>query len=451
MIRFIDLENKFNEHILRINLPVNLQNPYKKWLRYYLDFCHKYHHARDSKDSISLFLEKLKQKNQSELQCQQAQQAIRLFLSIKDKSTHNKKTIKTTSTLSSQTYTKNQTVANPEMVKESISESGHKPKTDSIVWEKIYDNLEKEIKLRHYSPRTLDAYTYWMRHFRRFHNAVDPGQLGTQHVRAYLEFLAVKANVSASSQNQAFNALLFLFRHAFKKELTDLKNIPRARRGRRMPTVLSVEEVKSLIKHLNYPFSLVVKLLYGCGLRLSEALTLRVHHLNFDTGMLSIQFSKGQKSRSVPLPKSIMTDLRDHLERVKHLYQLDLQAGFDGPFIPAEIEKKYKHAGKELAWQWFFPAQNLTRVKETNELRRYHMHETSLQKALRTAIRKTMIAKHISAHTLRHSYATHLLQAGYDIRTIQELLGHSNVKTTMIYTHVIPPKRKEVQSPLDLL
>lgn len=451
MIRFVALENQFSAHIQKIRLPEKLHVPYKKCLRYYLDFCHKYRYPGDDKNSIPHFIEKLKQKGQSERQCQQAQQAVSLFLSMRDKTVRDLKTSNAKSPSSTQMHHAYHADTKNSVVKESTHNSGHNPTIASDAWKQIDANLEKEIKLRHYSPRTLDAYAYWMRNFRRFQHSADPGQLDTQHVRAYLEFLAVKANVSASSQNQAFNALLFLFRHVIKKELTDLNNIPRAKRGKRMPTVLSVEEVKALIQHLNYPFNLVVKLLYGCGLRLSEALTLRVQNLNFDTGMLSVQFSKGQKSRSVPLPKSIMEELRAHLERVKYLYQLDIKAGFNGPFMPPEVERKYKNAAKDLAWQWFFPARNLTRVNENNELRRYHLHETSMQKAFRTAIRKAMIAKHISAHTLRHSYATHLLQAGYDIRTIQELLGHSNVKTTMIYTHVIPPKRKEVQSPLDLI
>jgi site-specific recombinase XerD len=192
-------------------------------------------------------------------------------------------------------------------------------------------------------------------------------------------------------------------------------------------------------------------MLYGCGLRLSEALTLRIHNLNFDTQMLSVQFSKGQKSRSVPLPKTIIGELKSHFERVKKLYQMDINAGYHGAFITSSVEKKYPNAAKEFAWQWFFPAKNLTKIIEKNELRRYHLHETSIQKTIRNAVRKSMIAKRVSAHTLRHSFATHLLQNGYDIRTIQELLGHSDVRTTMIYTHTIQTKRKDIRSPLDLI
>jgi integron integrase len=451
MKRFIQLENKFATYIQQVNLPVKSHAAYQKWLRYYLDFCFKYQHPREQKESIPLFIKKLKQKKQKEEQCLQAQSAVNLFHAMIGQSQKEKLTTQVKLNAINQLHKKYQPANKQVTFNESPDHTASKSKNTSGAWKQISINLEKEIKLRHYSPRTLEAYAYWMRHFRKFHHAIDPDQLDTQHVRSYLEFLAIKTNVSASSQNQAFNALLFLYRHVIKKELTDLTNIPRAKRGRRIPTVLSVEEVKTLIQHLNHPFNLVAKLLYGCGLRLSEALTLRVHHLNFDTGMLSIQFSKGQKSRTVPLPKSIIDELHDHLERVKRLYKMDMKARFHGPFMPTEIEKKYKNAAKELTWQWFFPAKNLTRIKDTDELRRYHLHETSMQKAFRTALRKTMIAKHISAHTLRHSYATHLLQAGYDIRTIQELLGHSDVKTTMIYTHVIPPKRKEILSPLDLL
>ena len=428
-----------------------------KWLKYYLDFCYKYKYDNSKNESIKPFIEKLKQKKQTNLQCEQAKKAISLYLSMLNSNIEykvNNKSLpllKTNFLKDKRQYLKNTPDKNVMSVRSVVSDNQPGYVNPSLIWKKVKTNIENEIKLRHYSPRTLEAYTYWMNNFRRFNKSKNPDELDSKHVRSYLEYLAIKAKVSSSSQNQAFNALLFLFRYGIKKELTDLKNIPRAKRRKSIPTVLSSEEIILLIKNLNYPFNLVAKLLYGCGLRLSEAITLRIHNLNLDTEMLSVQFSKGQKSRSVPLPKSILRELKEHFERVKKLYKKDMKSGYHGVFMPTAIEKKYPNAAKEFAWQWFFPAKNLTKVIEKNELRRYHLHETSIQKTMRDAVRKSMIAKRVSAHTLRHSFATHLLQNGYDIRTIQELLGHSDVRTTMIYTHTIQTKRKDIQSPLDLL
>jgi integron integrase len=318
-------------------------------------------------------------------------------------------------------------------------------------WNVIKEKVRNEIKLRHYSPKTLKAYIYWAHNFSQFYKNKKPEDIDTQDVRRYLEYLAIDVKVSASSQNQAFNALLFLFRNGIKKEPGDLKGIPKIKKGKAIPTVLSLEEIESILKNLNYPFSLVVKVIYGCGLRLNEAITLRVHNINFDTGMLSVQFSKGKKSRSIPLQQTTIVEIKDHFERIKNLFKQDLKNGYDGVFMPEGIERKYPNAAKELTWQWFFPAKNLTRVKDTKEIRRYHIHETSIQKTLRTAVRKVMIPKRVSAHTLRHSFATHLLQSGFDIRTIQTLLGHSDVKTTMIYTHTLPLNIKQPKSPLDIM
>jgi integron integrase len=213
---------------------------------------------------------------------------------------------------------------------------------------------------------------------------------------------------------------------------------------------LSRDEIDTVLSKLTYPYNLVVKLLYGCGLRLFECLNLRVQDFNFDAGILTVHDGKGKKDRTVPLPEKINKELKEHLQRVGNLYERDLKAGFAGVFMMNAIEKKYPNSAKELIWQWFFPAKQLTYVPDRKEYRRYHLHKTHVQKAIRSAVRKARISKRITAHTFRHSFATHLLQANYDIRTIQELLGHSDVRTTMIYTHTIKSvSKKDAKSPLD--
>jgi integron integrase len=312
------------------------------------------------------------------------------------------------------------------------------------------DELTDQIKVRHYSPKTLKTYTFWVRKFQYFTKSKNPEALSTSDVKEFLTFLAVKQKVSASSQNQAFNALLFFFRNILKKEFGKVDGVVRAKRKPYIPVVLSREEIDSIIKRLPYPYSLMVKLIYGCGLRLFECLNLRVSNFNFDAGVLTVHDGKGKKDRTVPLPETLRPELLSHLERVKKLHQKDLKDGYSGAFMMNQLEKKYKNAGKEFVWQWFFPAKALTYLSDTDEFRRYHHHETHVQRAIKKAVGKAQLTKRASAHTFRHSFASHLLQANYDIRTIQELLGHSDVRTTMIYTHTIKTMtKKDAKSPLD--
>ena len=314
----------------------------------------------------------------------------------------------------------------------------------------MYKNLDSEIKLRHYSPKTLEAYRGWVRQLQGFTRSKDPQLLSSTDVKDFLTYLAVKRKVSASSQNQAFNALLFFYRHILKNEFGELKDVVRAKRKPYIPVVLSREEIDGIIEHLRYPFDLIVKLLYGCGLRLSECLRFRVQDINFDNGILTVHDGKGKKDRTVPLPETILPELKAHLESVIALHQNDLEAGYAGTFLVGLLEKKYKNAARELVWQWFFPAKTLTFIPDTKEYRRYYLHHTHVQKAIKRAVGRAKITKRASAHTFRHSFASHLLQANYDIRTIQELLGHSDLRTTMIYTHTIKSQTtKEAKSPLD--
>ena len=278
----------------------------------------------------------------------------------------------------------------------------------------VYNDLKFEIKIRHYSPSTLKTYTGWARRFQNFTKSKEPQLLVDSDVKDFLTHLAVDRKVAASTQNQAFNALLFLFRHVIKTEFGELKDIPRAKRKPYIPVVLSREEIDAVISKLSCPFGLIAKLLYGCGLRLFECMHLRINDVNFDTGMLTVHDGKGKKDRTVPLPEKIVPELKDHLESVIDLHQEDLRSGYAGAFLPSSIEKKYKNAARELAWQWFFPAKTLTFVADKNEYRRYYLHKTHVQKAIKRTVGNAKIPKRASAHTFRHSFASHLLQANYD-------------------------------------
>ena len=255
--------------------------------------------------------------------------------------------------------------------------------------------------------------------------------------------------MAASTQNQAFNSLLFLFRHGLKGEFGDLRGVPRAKKSHYVPTVLSRKEIDAILEQLSYPNALVAKMLFGCGLRLFEGLQLRVGDFNFEAGVLTVH-GKGKKDRTVPLPESIIAELKKQMKVVAELHEQDLAAGYDGVFLDDAVERKYPGAPKEYVQQWFFPQKYLTVTAESGERRRYHLHESDFQKALHEAVRKAKIPKRVKSHTFRHSFATHLLQANYDIRVIQKLLGHASLKTTMIYTHCVPVRTvKEPRSPLD--
>ncbi len=414
-----ELANRFNSVLGKNKISLDLQNHYRKWLRYYLDFCRKYDFTDAKRESLAHFIKKIDEKHQTLEQQKQATDAISLYYGLI-----------------------------PEIVRSDSNEESRNK--EDVGWNSVYLNLSAEIKLRHYSPKTLKTYTLWARKLQGFTKNKDPQFLVSNDVKEFLTFLAVKREVSASTQNQAFNALLFLFRHVIKKDFENMKDIPRAKRKPYIPVVLSREEVDAIFEQLLYPYDLVVKLLYGCGLRLFECLNLRVNNFNFDASVLTVHDGKGKKERTVPLPEKVLPELKEHLRRVTNLHEKDLNAGFSGVFMMGLLEKKYKNCGKELVWQWFFPAKTLTLVPETGEYRRYHLHETHVQKAIQRAVRKTKICKRVTSHIFRHSFATHLLQANYDIRTIQELLGHSDVRTTMVYTHTIKSKTiKESKSPLD--
>jgi integron integrase len=315
---------------------------------------------------------------------------------------------------------------------------------------KLWEQVQDSIRIKHYSYQTEKTYIYWIRRYILFHNKRHPQEMGSVEIEAFLTYLAVQENVAASTQNQALHAILFLYKEVLKQEL-DLKvDAVRAKKTKYLPTVLTKEEVLAIIKQLSGVHQLLIKLLYGTGLRLSEGLSLRVKDIDFAQNQIIVRDTKGNESRVTMLPESIAEELKIHLQSVKVTHQQDLQKGYGSVYLPFALEKKYPRAKYDWIWQFVFPSFGLSKDPRSGEVRRHHLHQSSLQKALKQAVMKVGIDKKVGCHTFRHSFATHLLQNGYDIRTVQELLGHKDVKTTMIYTHVLNRGGRGVRSPLDL-
>lgn len=497
------------------------QPHYQKWFRFYWDFCLKYQHSVSKHESLSPFVEKLRQKKQKDYQIKQAVEAVSLYHEIlkpcspaanknsegrgtrknfeqtkNAKDEGRKKTVKSPSretnvsatsapkkhlaiqetsekyprpsdgfatalsspaqfpsTGASQNTGQNErskTLPNTNVSDRYKTQNPDRSVKIGQSWKSAFDGLRDEITVRHYSPKTLKTYSMWLSRFQTFTKSKSLESLTDDDYKAFLTFLAVTKNVAASTQNQAFNALLFFFRHVLKREPGDLKDTVRAKRKPYLPTVLSRREFDLVLQNLSHPYDLIVKLLYGCGLRLFECLGLRIGDIDLEGGMLTVHDGKGKKDRSLPLPEKAIPFIRIQFEKVDDLHKQDLDAGYAGTFLKGRLDKKYKNAAREIVWQWVFPGFSLTTVRNTGEKKRYHIHERHVQRAIKEGVRKAKLYKRVTAHTFRHSFATHLLQAGYDIRTIQDLLGHSDVRTTMIYTHVIKSMpTKEVKSPLD--
>jgi integron integrase len=305
------------------------------------------------------------------------------------------------------------------------------------------------IRTRHMAYRTEQAYLQWMRRFIKFHGRRHPREMGAGHIEAFLTHLAVEANVSASTQNQALQALLFLYKHVLEIELPWLDNITRALRPRRLPVVLSVAEVRSLLAHLDGTSWLIANLLYGGGLRLMEAMRLRIKDLDLQRNEIAVRDAKGGKDRVTVLPAAIAVPLRGHLAKLYARFTHQRGLCEPGVSLPSALARKYPNAATEWRWQWVFPANTLCNDAFTGRPVRHHQHEKSVQRAVQIAVRKAGILQPASCHTFRHCFATHLLENGYDIRTVQELLGHTDVRTTMIYTHVLGKGAMGVKSPLD--
>ncbi len=310
--------------------------------------------------------------------------------------------------------------------------------------------LQEIIRLRHYAKSTEKTYLRWTRRFLSYREQASlTGEPTAADVKGFLTRLAMVERVSASTQNQAFSALLLLFREVLRRDLEEMEQTVRAKRGRKLPTVLSVAEVQALLNAVEPEYKLMVKLLYGSGLRLMELLRLRVKDIDFDAGLITVRGGKGDKDRTTLLPESLREELRVHLAKVREWYQADLANGYGEAPLPDALARKYPHAGKEWGWQYVFPADKVAIDPADGKMRRYHVYEKTLQGAIRRAVRRAGLTKRASAHTLRHSFATHLLMNGTDIREIQELLGHKSLETTMIYTHVVRELKTRARSPLD--
>jgi len=314
---------------------------------------------------------------------------------------------------------------------------------------RLLDRVRIAIRTRHLSPRTEEAYVFWIRRFILFHRKRHPAEMAAPEVSEFLSSLAVQGHVAASTQNQALCALLFLYRHVLGVDLPWLEEVVRAKRPVRLPVVLSREEVAALLQYLHGVKRLAGGLLYGSGLRLLECLRLRVKDVDFGRNEIVVRAGKGDRDRRTMLPAALKDPLGRLVEAVRCQHQRDLAAGAGWVVLPHALGRKYPNAGREWGWQWVFPATRIHFDRETGQRRRHHLHESVLQRAVREAVLRAGIAKPAGCHTFRHSFATHLLEDGYDIRTVQELLGHRDVATTMIYTHVLQRGAMGVRSPMD--
>ena len=316
-------------------------------------------------------------------------------------------------------------------------------------WKFAAEEMRRIMRLRHLSYRTEKTYISWLRNFCVYLNKKDPELLSSKDVEDYLSYLAVERKVARSTQNQAFNALLFFYRYVLKKKLDDISSAVRAGVRRRLPVVLSTQEVEKVLSKLKGIHNLMGMLIYGGGLRLMECIRLRVHDIDIERGTITVRAGKGDKDRMTLMSERVKDDLLAHLDIIQKIFEEDRKHDIDGVKLPNALEKKYVNAGKEFGWQWMFPSASLSVDPEKKIIRRHHIMPNTFQKQFKKAVMESNIIKQATVHTLRHSFATHLLEKGTDIRTVQELLGHSNVQTTMIYTHVAKKNILGVKSPLD--
>jgi len=315
----------------------------------------------------------------------------------------------------------------------------------------LLEQARDKIRAKHYSIRTEEAYLHWMKRFILFHRKRHPKEMGAKEVESFLSHLAVNGKVSASTQNQAKSAVLFLYKEVMQVELPWLSDVVSAKRPNRLPVVLTQAEVSKLLPHTNGTTGLILRLLYGTGMRIMECLRLRVKDIDFERAEITVREGKGFKDRVTMLPKSLAQPLQEHLARVKLLHEQDLQSGYGEVYLPYALARKYPNAARSWTWQYVFPAARISKDPRSSRMARHHADDKAIQRSLAQALRKANIHKQATPHTLRHSFATHLLENSYDIRTVQELLGHQDVSTTMIYTHVLNRGGKGVRSPLDLV
>lgn len=315
---------------------------------------------------------------------------------------------------------------------------------------RLLDRVRDSIRVRHYSLRTEQTYIQWIRRFILFHNKRHPNDMGEKEIEAFLTYLAVNRKVAASTQNQALSAILFLYQKVLDRKLEWLDNVVRAKRPKRLPVVLSKLETKQLINNIQGVNGLIARLLYGTGMRQMECLRLRVKDIDFHYRQITVRSGKGDKDRVTILPEIMIEPLQSQLQQSKQIHLSDLEKGYGEASLPFALDRKYPNAAREWCWQYVFPSTRRSVDPYTGVIKRHHWYHTNLHRSIRQATHSIGLSKHVTVHTLRHSFATHLLEDGYDIRTVQELLGHKDVKTTQIYTHVLNKGGRGVRSPLDI-
>lgn len=314
---------------------------------------------------------------------------------------------------------------------------------------KLLDMLRAEIRYKHYSIRTERSYVDWVKRFIFFFDKRHPNEMGELEIKEFLNWLADKQKIAAPTQNQALCALLFFYRHVLKRDIKWVEGLAWAKRPRKLPVVFSKTEIKRIMPLMDETYRLIAKIMYGSGLRLNECISLRIQDIDFDNSQIIVRNAKGKKERSTMLPESLIETLKSQISKVKALHQHDLRNGYGYVYLPYALERKYPNDNRSFIWQYLFPAKSVSVDPRSNHSRRHHVHLSSAQRHIKSAIQKSGIRKRGTSHSLRHSFATHLLEAGYDIRTIQELLGHEDVSTTMIYTHVMRKGGSGVKSPID--
>jgi len=407
----------------RCGIPRDKVKYYVRWLNRFLEF-HNGNLDGVSERDLKAFGDDLEQRGYEDWKVKQAQEAVFLYF---DKFLDKK-------------------IAFTSLEKED-SERQASIKT----WEEAKDIFISRMRTRHYAYNTEKSYREWVRRFLVYTRVPSPLKAKTSHVKRFLTYLAVERKVSASTQNQAFNALLFLYREVLEKDFGDFRNIIRARQNKRMPVVLTKEEIKRVFSYLPEKQRLPLTLIYASGIRISECVRLRVKDLDFGNKSLIVRSGKGDKDRYTLFPKFLHGPMKRHLEHVRKIHEMDLSHGYGAVFMPEALQRKYPNANREWAWQYVFPSDNLSVDPRSGIVRRHHLGQQTLQRVMKTAVTKADIGKAATVHTLRHSFATHLLQSGYDIRTVQELLGHKDVNTTMIYTHVLHRGPHGIKSPAEFL
>jgi len=456
-----DWPRGFYEVLEEVGVPETQQGFYAQWVRLFFRHMLGKRRRRDlGRSDITSFLDRLRQEDRTpEWQITQARDALEVyyeqFRGIPLDPEDGNPTPETGNLESEAGDLKAEAspVIPPRKVQvvREVPPPRRRPSDGTVNWEALDNAIRTALRVQHYAYRTEKTYCHWIRRFVKYHNNRKPSSMGAPEIHEYLSHLAINREVAPSTQNQALNAIVFLYRDVIKKDVGDFSDFARARQRKRLPVVLSRPETLTLLQHVHGTEGLLARLMYGTGMRVSEAVRLRVQDIAFDRNEIMVRRGKGDKDRRVPLPSSLKHELLDHLDGRRALYEKDRQKNMHEVELPNALARKYPQAAYEWKWQYVFPAPHFSTDSRSGATRRHHFDPQSIQRAVRAAVRKAGIASHVTPHTLRHCFATHLLEAGQDIRTVQELLGHSDVKTTMVYTHVLNKGPHGVVSPLDTL